>query len=251
MDLDQLDLCFFKPGALIHYGSKYEIISDPIRELGQIFNTVFSNIASFQDKLKILTLKFSLLNYSLENDFSEDKETRKFLEDYGFSEKIIDDFFSLFRGCFFRKKLSTSSKFSNMFFQKLSKGLASIPNNGMQEIPKNMLRNIDKENMLYGSEVEKVISDKKIQLKDGQVFEPKKIIFTGTSQHLINKRILKYNSVKTIYFSTDSKPHKGKYIHIFPQEEYINNIAFLTSISTQYTKNKDHLLSVSVINSDI
>ena len=94
-------------------------------------------------------------------------------------------------------------------------------------------------------------SDQKIQLKDGQVFEPKKIIFTGTSQYLMNKKNLNHNSVKTIYFNTDSKPYRGKYIHIFPQEEYINNIAFLTSISTQYTKNKDHLLSVSVINSDI
>ena len=252
LDLDQLDLCFFKPGALIHYGSKYEIISDPIRDLGQIFNTVFSNIATFQDKLKILTLKFSLLNYSLENDFSEDKETRTFLKDYGFSEKIINDFFSpFFAGVFLEKKLSTSSKFFKYVFSKLSKGLASIPKNGMQEIPENMLRNIDKENILFRSEVEKVISDQKIQLKDGQVFEPKKIIFTGTSQYLMNKKNLNHNSVKTIYFNTDSKPHRGKYIHIFPQEEYINNIAFLTSISTQYTKNKDHLLSVSVINSDI
>ena len=85
LNLDQLDLRFFKPGALIHQGDCYEIISDPIRDLGQIFNTIFSNIPTFKDKLKILTLKFSLLNYSLENDFSEDKETRTFLVDYGFS----------------------------------------------------------------------------------------------------------------------------------------------------------------------
>ena len=63
----------------------------------------------------------------------------------------------------------------------------------MQEIPENMLRNIDKENILFRSEVEKVISDQKIQLKDGQVFEPKKIIFTGTSQYLMNKKIVKLN----------------------------------------------------------
>ena len=69
----------------------------------------------------------------IENDLSEDKETRIFLKDYGFSEKIINDFFSpFFAGVFLEKKLSTSSKFFKYVFSKLSKGLASIPNNGMQ-----------------------------------------------------------------------------------------------------------------------
>ena len=252
LNLDQLGLRFFKPGALIHSNKKFEIISDPLKDIGQIFNTFFSTIPTLKDKLKILKLKFSLINYSLENDFSEDKETHIFLEDYGFSERIITEFFSpFFAGVFLEKKLKTSSKFFKYVFSKLSTGVASIPLNGMQEIPKNMLRKMDMGKILFGSEVKKIDTDKKIKLKDGQIFEPEKIIFTGTSHSLLNKKELSYNSVKTIYFSTNSKPDNSQYIHIFPQEKYINNIAFLSSISDQYSKNNDNLLSVSVIKSDL
>ena len=35
------------------------------------------------------------------------------------------------------------------------------------------------------------------------------------------------------------------------EEKYINNIAFLTSISDKYSKNNDNLLSVSIIQTDL
>ena len=50
-----------------------------------------------------------------------------------------------------------------------------------------------------------------------------------------------------MYFNSDNLPKYPDYIHIFPEENIINNIAFLTSICPQYSKNNDHLLSVSII----
>ena len=133
-------------------------------------------------------------------------------------------------------KLSTSSKFFKYVFSKFGKGLASLPSNGMQEIPENMLRRVDRENVFMNCELEHITKDKKVKLKDGTTIAPSKIVFTGNSQKLINKKLVNYNSVKTFYFSSSVIHDYSNYIHIFPQEEYINNIAFLTSIAEGYSK---------------
>ena len=248
LDLNQLDLHFFKPGSAIYSDKKFTIISDPLRDFGQIFHTLFSKIPTLADKIRILKLKISLLNYVIEEDKSEDQETIVFLKEYGFSENMISQFFlPFFAGIFLENKLSTSSKFFKYVFSKFGKGLASLPSNGMQEIPENMLRRVNRENVFMNCELEHITKDKKVKLKDGITIAPSKIVFTGNSQKLINKKLVNYNSVKTFYFSSSVIHDYSNYIHIFPQEEYINNIAFLTSIAEGYSKNNDSLISVSII----
>ena len=161
---------------------------------------------------------------------------------------MISQFFSpFFAGIFLETELSTSSKFFKYVFSKFGKGLASLPSNGMQEIPENMLRRVDQESVFLNCELEHITKDKKVKLKDGITIAPSKIVFTGNSQALINKNLVNYNSVKTFYFSSSVIHDYSNYIHIFPQEEYINNIAFLTSIAEGYSKNNDSLISVSII----
>jgi len=248
LDLNQLALRFFKPGAAIFSNNKFKIISDPIRDLSKTFNTLFSDITTLADKFKILKLKFELAKYSIEKDKSKDVDTLVFLKNYGFSEQIISNFFTpFFAGVFLEKKLKTSSKFFKYVFSKFGSGLASLPSKGMQEIPKNMLRNINQNNLLLNCELELLTNEKKIKIKNGPFLHPNQVILTGNSQQLIYDKILHYNSVKTLYFSSDNLPRYSDYIHIFPEENIINNVAFLTSICPQYSKNNDHLLSVSII----
>ena len=248
LNLKQLDLHFFKPGSAIYSDKKFTIISDPLRDFGQVFNTLFSKIPTVADKMRILKLKISLFNYVIEEDKSEDLETIVFLKEYGFSENMISQFFlPFFAGIFLENKLSTSSKFFKYIFSKFGKGLASLPSNGMQEIPKNMLRRVDREKVFLNFEVEHISKDKKVKLKDGTTIAPSKIVFTGKSQNLINNKLVNYNSVKTLYFNSNVIPDYSNYIHIFPQEKLINNIAFLTSISKRYSENNDNLISVSII----
>ena len=248
LDLNQLALRFFKPGAAIFSNNKFKIISDPVRDLSKTFNTLFSDITTLADKFRILKLKFELAKYSIEKDKSKDVETLVFLKNYGFSEQIISNFFTpFFAGVFLEKKLKTSSKFFKYVFSKFGSGLASLPLKGMQEIPKNMLRNINQNNIKLNCELELITNEKKIKLKNGPMIHPNQVILTGNSQQLIYNKSLHYNSVKTLYFSSNDLPRYSDYIHIFPEENIINNVAFLTSISPHYSKNKDNLLSVSII----
>ena len=93
LDLDELNLKYFKPGAAVHYGNSFQILSDPLRDISKVFSTIFSNITTVSDKLKILSLKNSLSNYNIEEDKTDDITTLRFLKQYGFSEKMTDNFF--------------------------------------------------------------------------------------------------------------------------------------------------------------
>ena len=88
-DYKKLTLNPFLPGSYIdhHY------VGDPLRNFADFFPSLFSKIGTIKDKLLILKLRF-------ENpDHSKDLTTMEFLRDYGFSEKIIQNFFVPF---FFR-----------------------------------------------------------------------------------------------------------------------------------------------------
>ncbi len=247
LNLDQLELKTFKPGASIYNGKSFDIISDPQRDFSKIFTTLFSNITTFSDKLKILTLKQLLINYSIDNDQTTDLTTNKFLHEYGFSKKIIECFFRPFcSGIFLERQLDTSSKFFKYIFSKFNIGLAALPSKGMQMIPENMFKKIEYSSVLFDTRIKKIHSEKKIELNNGKTITANKIILTGDSCSLVSTKPLKFNSIKTLYFSSDIKPKNGEYIHLFPNSGIINNIAILTSISDQYSESSDHLISVSI-----
>ena len=44
---------------------------------------------------------------------------------------------------------------------------------------------------------------------------------------------------------------KEEYIHLYPCDDLINNIAIPTGISSSYSENGDHLFSVTVLNDKI
>ena len=79
------DFLPFLPGAKIISGKNSTIISDPMRNFSKVFHTIFSSAGSFKDKIKILTLKYQLSNYSIDFDENIDMSTVDFLKQYGFS----------------------------------------------------------------------------------------------------------------------------------------------------------------------
>ena len=47
LDKDELKLKMFKPGSIIHDGKSFNLISDPLRDPKQLFNSLFSSISTF------------------------------------------------------------------------------------------------------------------------------------------------------------------------------------------------------------
>ena len=248
MDMDNIRLNHFRPGAMVHDGNSFQIISDPFRDVSQVFKTLFSNIMTMSDKVKVLKLKNSLNGYRIDRDNEADMNTYEFLLDQGFSDRMIEMFFRpFFSGIFLETKLETSSRFFKYVFSMFSIGLASLPERGMQAIPDDMLSRIDQGSVVLGRKVVKLDKDRNIMFDDGGSVLAENIILTGDSSCLMTNSSYEYNMVKTLYFSSKIEPAKGDYIHLFPCDDLINNIAVPTSISSSYTRNSDHLISVTIL----
>ena len=246
-DENEIKLRMFKPGAVIHDGSSFKLISDPLRDPKQLFVSLFSSLSSFKDKLRVLSLIFDLSNYDIQKDRSEDMTTIDFLKKRKFSEKFIELFFNpFFAGIFLEKDLITSSKFFKYVFSNFSKGLACIPQNGMQTIPDLIAKNINSDRVLFNRSLEKIEDGKALIFNNGLSLQASNIVLTGGSHEKIGLNPVRYNSVENLYFVSDIDIKNGKYIHLFPKDNIINNIAVLNKISKHYCKS-NNLLSISII----
>ena len=251
LDLDELNLKYFKPGAAVHYGNSFQVVSDPLRDISKVFSTIFSNITTVSDKLKILSLKNSLSNYNIEEDKTDDITTLRFLKQYGFSEKMIDNFFiPFFSGIFHEKTLDTSSKFFKYVFSNFNNGLASLPEKGMQVIPEQLMSKIDIERVMMEKTAINLDDGNKVIFDDGDIIKGENIILTGESTTLAEKIKYEYNEVNTIYFTTENEIENGDYIHLFPEDDMINNIAIPSSISSAYSNGHSHLISITILEYD-
>ena len=246
-DRNEIKLRMFKPGAVIHDGSSFKLISDPLRDPKQLFVSLFSSLSSFKDKLRVLSLIFDLSYYDIHKDKSEDMTTIDFLKKRNFSEQFIELFFNpFFAGIFLEKDLKTSSKFFKYVFSNFSKGLACIPQNGMQTIPDLIAKNINSDRILFNQSLEKIEDGKALIFNNGLSLQASNIVLTGGSHEKIGLNPVKYNSVENLYFVSDIDIKNGKYIHLFPKDSIINNIAVLNKISKHYCKS-NNLLSISII----
>ena len=251
LDLDELNLKYFKPGAAVHYGNSFQIVSDPLRDISKVFSTIFSNITTVSDKLKILSLKNSLSNYNIEEDKTDDITTLRFLKQYGFSEIMIDNFFiPFFSGIFHEKTLDTSSKFFKYVFSNFNNGLASLPEKGMQVIPEQLMSKIDIERVMMEKTAINLDDGNKVIFDDGDIIKGENIILTGESTTLAEKIKYEYNEVNTIYFTTENEIENGDYIHLYPEDDLINNIAIPSSISSAYSNSHSHLISITILEYD-
>ena len=251
LDLDELNLKYFKPGAAVHYGNSFQIVSDPLRDISKVFSTIFTNITTVSDKLKILSLKNSLSNYNIEEDKTDDITTLRFLKQYGFSEKMIDNFFiPFFSGIFHEKTLDTSSKFFKYVFSNFNNGLASLPEKGMQVIPEQLMSKIDIERVMMEKTAINLDDGNKVIFDDGDIIKGENIILTGESTTLAEKIKYEYNEVNTIYFTTENEIENGDYIHLYPEDDLINNIAIPSSISSAYSNGHSHLISITILEYD-
>lgn len=141
LNLETLELHAFEPGALVHRDGKWHRLCDPFRAAspGEVIESAGSPVGTLADKLRVGTLRLSLGGGTREaaSAFAaEQKSTRDFLLDYGFSERMLADFFEPFYGgVFLERELATSAAMFRLTFGAFARGLATLPSRGMEAIP--------------------------------------------------------------------------------------------------------------------
>ena len=251
LDFDALELQEFLPGSAIFKNGKQKIIGDPLRNLSLLLPTLFSGIGTVNDKLKILALNRRLKKKSIQNIFAEKEQTtRVYLENIGFSEAIITNFFTpFFSGIFLENKLETSSRMFEFVYKMFGEGNAALPKDGIQAIPKQLFEKLKSTTYVFNTKV-KSVENGSIKLESGETLKSNFTIIatqaSGLVSNLKNQATL-WKSCDTLYFEVAKREIKKPLIGLIAMHNaLINNIFYHTSLQTSATATKE-LLSVTVI----
>ena len=251
LDFDALELQEFLPGSAIFKNGKQKIIGDPLRNLSLLLPTLFSGIGTVNDKLKILALNRRLKKKSIQNIFAEKEQTtRVYLENIGFSEAIITNFFTpFFSGIFLENKLETSSRMFEFVYKMFGEGNAALPKDGIQAIPKQLFEKLKSTTFVFNTKV-KSVENGSIKLESGETLKSNFTIIatqaSGLVSNLKNQATL-WKSCDTLYFEVAKREIKKPLIGLIAMHNaLINNIFYHTSLQTSATATKE-LLSVTVI----
>ena len=251
LDFDALALQEFLPGSAIFKNGKQKIIGDPLRNLSLLLPTLFSGIGTVNDKLKILALNRRLKKKSIQNIFAEKEQTTlAYLENIGFSETIITDFFiPFFSGIFLENKLETSSRMFEFVYKMFGEGNAALPKDGIQAIPKQLFEKLKSTTIIFNTKV-KSVENGSIILESGETLKSNFTIIatqaSGLVSNLKNQATL-WKSCDTLYFEVAKREIKKPLIGLIAAHNaLINNIFYHTSLQTSATATKE-LLSVTVI----
>jgi len=249
LNIDALQLKHFEPGAVIRYHNRFVEISDPLRKPSALLKSVFSPVASFKDKLRILKLTQQLKKSSIEEIFkTTETTTLTDLVQLGFSQKIIDTFFRPFLGgIFLERQLQTSNRFFRFVFKMFADGTAALPTGGIQKIADQLAGNIPAENFLLGKKVVD-LKNNQVIVAEGDPIEAQHIIATCHFNLLKNDETRTYNQVCNLYFSAPAAPIKGaKLILNGAGSGLINNLVFVSEVDKSVAPKNKTLVSVSVI----
>lgn len=252
LDYKALDLRTFDPGAIILHKEGVTEIGDPLRKPSSLITTLLSPAGTLMDKLRMLRLKLKLSGKTVEDIFAADETTTMaYLKDYGFSDRMISQFFKPFMaGIFLEDQLSTSSRMFEFVFKMFSEGNAAIPAKGMGMIPLQLAQGLSSSELIFNESVT-AIDGNQVKTSFGSIHHSTYILIATDQQHLpvpFTQTAAACQSVTNMYFTADQPPFKRPMIALNTlPEKLVNNIAVMNQVSSEYAKGGKTLISVSLI----
>jgi len=248
LDFDKLDLVRFSPGSVIYQNGEPQKIGDPMRKFSFLSSTLLASVGSLKDKLLVLKLSMALKKKSVQAIFEEPEvSTLSYLQNFGFSERMIRNFFQpFFAGIYLEEDLHTSSRMFEFVYKMFGTGDAAIPRKGIQAIPEQLASQLTKTSIRFNTAV-KNIKDKIVTLENGEELTAENIIIATDARSLIGKQAdtNKWKSCYTIYLETDTSVLDETIIALLPNKDLlVNNFHFLDDV---FGKKGKSIVSVTVV----
>jgi len=164
LDHSALDLRAFDPGAIVRRGGATSVLSDPIRDPKSLPASLFSDAATFSDKLRTLGLVARCVAERSETagrlDGERDVSSFEYLRRAGLSERIVDSFYRPFYGgIFLDRSLSTSARVLRFTLKMLATGKTAVPARGIGEIPKQLASRLPQGSVRLNAPVESLLRE--------------------------------------------------------------------------------------------
>jgi hypothetical protein len=247
LDYSKLELQQFLPGSIIFDKNKVKKFGDPLRNPSFLFPTAFSSLATLGDKLKVFQLNKELKQKKIADIFNEkEMATLEYLQNRGFSEKVIVQFFQpFFSGIFLETKLETSSRMFEFIFKMFAEGQASVPKSGIEAIPKQLKSKLKKSIFHFNVNVDKV-DNFGLHIDGLPTVASDFTIIATEADHMINNlrnQAMKWKSCQCFYFETENKVINDTLIGLIPGNHLVNNLHYVSTL----TNTSKHILSVTVV----
>jgi protoporphyrinogen oxidase len=251
LDYDALELQALLPGAAVLKDNKINFFGDPQRAFFHFWTSAFGPVASISDLLKLYKLKQELSKKDLRAHFDgEEQSSLNFLKNYGFSNKVIDNFFKPFySGIFLESELKTSAKMLQFVYALFAKGNAVIPRKGIEEAPRQIAKKLKRTRFHFNTKID-LIKEGKLIIEGVEEIESDITLIACDPSKLIaqlaNDSIL-WNRLDTFYYEVDKDVFGKAIIGLDPDNELVNHLFYPQSIATA-SKGRGHLLSLNVVN---
>ena len=243
LDYEKLKLQKFDKGSLILKNGLKIPFYDPENGLLALVKTVVNGPGNLLDKILLLKLKWALSSSSVEAIFNNKKtiSSLEYLRAFGFSEKIINDFWiPFYQGVFLENVLETDSKMLQFTFKMFAEEGAAIPIEGMEAIPRQLVDYIGIEKIHLNTKINSFDSTS-ITFIGGKILHFDKVVVACN----LNQKT-EYQSVTNKYFETNKLPINTKHVILNANpNRAVNNVVFLSNVAPNYAKNGKHLISVS------
>ncbi|MEN9229299.1 MAG: NAD(P)/FAD-dependent oxidoreductase [Thermostichus sp. DG02_5_bins_236] len=269
LNLPNLNLRRYRPGAVLAKGERLFLLGDPLRDISSGISSLLNPLATPLDKLKILQLRAQLAQRSPEQVFQEglggeDFSIREFLHQYGFSPAICQHFlYPFYRGILLDPDLDSSARLFAFYFKMMAEGPIVTPALGMGEIARQLASHLLPEQIRYQTAVEQILVEqgkvRGIRTRTGEEIAAEWVICATDAlqarawqQSLLGEAQTPVaiptqgRSVTCLYFSAPFSLTRGGYIHLNAQG-WINNWVELTHVSPQLAPAGQHLYSVVVL----
>ena len=255
LKLDELQLRFFRPGALIFRNGKCHRMMDVFRSPAHLLQTALQPIGSVSDKLRVARLRHRLKRLKPDEIVAQkDVSTECYLREEGFTEAMIDGFFRPFYGgIFLEKDLRTSSRMFAFTFRMFAEGYAALPARGMAEIPRQLAAELP-ENSIRTDAPVRSIGKGQVTLESGERIEARHVVVATdgeTARDLVpglGNSFVGWRSVVSLYFAAPKSPLNEAIIALNGDPEgLVNTVCVPSDVVSDYAPQNQSLVSVSVI----
>ena len=253
LDYPALRLRYFNSGALIRHSGRFTELTDPWRNPGKTWSTATNPVGSLADKLRIWRLRSRSCRGSLAELYERPhKTTEQYLRDFGFSERMMDQFFRPFiGGVFLDESLSVSSRMLEFVIRMFSLGGIAVPADGMAAIPRQLVEQLPHGSVRLQSSVVQ-LDGKHVTLANGASLTGDHIVIATESNaaaRLLNLPELKtsWKETTTLYYSGPRCHEKYKSLILRGDESGpIQTATIISNVAEEYASGQQSLISVSL-----
>lgn len=267
-DVKALRLRPFARGALVRHDGRFHHFADPFRgSLGNALSIAVDPVVNLKDKLRVARLR-RLVKHDEPADLFKKPEmtTRQFLEEYGFSSKIVDRFFAPFlAGVFLERELATSSRYFQFLFRMFAYGDAAVPENGMEMLPRQLAVRLKSGTLETNVRVNAIRRNgngfaldagKKVSCAARRVVlavedeQCRSLLSSQNGHKLPTSNLLKWNRTTTFYYAAVHTPIDGPLLVLNgdgPAAGPVNHAMVLSQASERYAPPGMHLIAANVV----